>query len=148
MTKRERIRSKFGGRCAYCGRELGKTFHADHVEPLCRNWDNGALAVYGRKKGKDSEDNLFPACPRCNRRKAMMPLEDFRLTIYAEVQMLRKYSDKFRLAEDFGIIKETGQDVVFWFEKYKEKNDAWTKISPSCARNATTGTTRNTGRPD
>jgi len=30
----------------------------------------------------------------------------------------------------------------------KEKNDAWTKISPSCARNATTGTTRNTGRPD
>jgi hypothetical protein len=46
----------------------------------------------------------------------MMTVEEFRLTIYNETNMLRKYNDKYRLAEDFGIVKETGADIVFYFE--------------------------------
>ena len=38
LTKKQRdiLRNKYGGRCAYCGCELGKTFHADHLEPVER----------------------------------------------------------------------------------------------------------------
>jgi 5-methylcytosine-specific restriction endonuclease McrA len=116
MTRRERIRAKFGGRCSYCGLPLPERWHEDHREPLSRSWTEDQLKKYGRKKGKDSEENLFPACPRCNIRKSMMTVEEFRLTIYNEIQMLQKYNNKYRLAEDFGIVKETGTDIVFYFE--------------------------------
>lgn len=36
LTKSQRaaLREKFGGRCAYCGSELGERWHADHIEPI------------------------------------------------------------------------------------------------------------------
>lgn len=39
MTKKQRqeVYDKFGGRCAYCGCELGKRWHADHLECLHRD---------------------------------------------------------------------------------------------------------------
>jgi hypothetical protein len=77
--------------------------------------------MYGRKKGNDDEVNQVPACPRCNLRKAMMTVEEFRRVISGEVAMLRRYNQKFRMAEDFGMIKATGEQVVFWFEKYMPK---------------------------
>ena len=117
MTQRERVYAKFGGRCAYCGQPLQNRWHKDHKEPICRSWSNKNLAIYGRKKGEDSEENLVPACPRCNLRKSMMTVDQFRVTIENEIAMLRQYNDKYRLAEDFGIVKETGQQVVFYFER-------------------------------
>lgn len=38
LTKKQRaeLRMKFGGRCAYCGCELGEKWHADHVKPVIR----------------------------------------------------------------------------------------------------------------
>ena len=38
LTKKQRaeLRMKFGGRCAYCGCELGDKWHADHVQPVIR----------------------------------------------------------------------------------------------------------------
>ncbi|MFW8236293.1 HNH endonuclease, partial [Klebsiella pneumoniae] len=43
LTKKQRaeLRMKFGGRCAYCGCELGDKWHADHVEAVRRNISNG-----------------------------------------------------------------------------------------------------------
>ena len=40
MTKKQRqeVFDKFGGRCAYCGCELGKGWHLDHIEPVCRKF--------------------------------------------------------------------------------------------------------------
>ena len=115
---RVKLRAKFGGRCAYCGKPLEKIFHADHVEPICRTWTEGALASQGRTKGEDSEDNLFPSCPRCNRWKSMMTIEEFRIEIYAQNERVRRYSAEYRLAEDFGLVRATGQNVVFYFEKH------------------------------
>ena len=47
----------------------------------------------------------------------MMTIEQFRVTIYNEVEMLRRYNDKYRLAEDFGIVRATGSEVIFYFER-------------------------------
>jgi 5-methylcytosine-specific restriction endonuclease McrA len=118
MTKRERVHDKFGGRCTYCGCILPSRWHIDHAEPLSRSWTAERLAMAGRKKGNDEEANQVPACPRCNLRKAMMTVEEFRSTIQEETAVLRRYSTKFRLAEDFWLIVATGGAVVFWFEKY------------------------------
>ena len=35
-AEREKIRNMFDGCCAYCGKDLEKTFHVDHVIPIRR----------------------------------------------------------------------------------------------------------------
>ena len=35
-TDREKVFNKCGGRCAYCGDELKKGWHVDHMEPVER----------------------------------------------------------------------------------------------------------------
>lgn len=73
MTKRALIQSKFGNRCAYCGGRLEyKDLTLDHVVP--------------KSKGGDKmEENLFPACRRCNELKASMPMGDFREVLGVEL---------------------------------------------------------------
>lgn len=113
---REELRMMFGGKCAYCGKELGLTFHADHVAPIFRGWTDNSKPMTA---GKDVGDNLFPACPRCNIRKATLSVESFRSEIALQIKRLRRTSSAFNLAEDFETIKETGNPIVFWFEKYR-----------------------------
>jgi hypothetical protein len=116
---REKIRNKFGGYCAYCGKKLEKIFHIDHVKPIWRNthyhineaWKN---EIEKRKK----EDNLFPACPRCNRWKNTFSLEQFRRDIGCQIERLNRYSKNYRLAKDFNLLLENEIKVIFWFEKY------------------------------
>ena len=114
---RKRLREMFGGKCAYCGKLLGKVFHADHIAPIYRGWIDVSRL---RHSGKDVEENLFPACPRCNIRKATFSVEDFREEISMQLKRLQRDSSAFNLAEDFGIVSETRRPVVFWFEKYRE----------------------------
>lgn len=45
------------GRCFWCPRKVGKTYHVDHVTPL-------ALG------GSDGPENIVIACPSCNLRKS------------------------------------------------------------------------------
>lgn len=112
MTKseRERIRNLFGGRCAYCGRELGKSFHADHVDPLMRNYPGQAE--------REKSVTLYPSCRRCNLRKSMFTLEQFRSEISKQPERLRRNSNQFKLAEDFGLVAEIAIPVEFYFERY------------------------------
>jgi hypothetical protein len=107
MTKdtRETLRAKFDGRCAYCGDFLSNVFHIDHIDPKYRG-------------GKNDVKNLFPACPRCNIRKSVFTVEEFRHEIAEQVNRLRRNSNQFQLAECFGQVRATGYDVVFWFEKH------------------------------
>lgn len=117
---RKHLREMFGGRCAYCGKQLGKIFHEDHVEPIYRGW---ADASRPKRAGKDVAENLFPACPRCNIRKATFSIEEFRDEISMQVKRLRRDSSAFRIAEDFGVVIETRNSIVFWFEKYRNSSD-------------------------
>lgn len=57
---------KTDGHCAYCGKEIkqGETWHRDHVTP--------------RSQGGRWKDNLIPACPVCNVRKAGSTPDEFR----------------------------------------------------------------------
>ena len=112
MINRDIIYSMFDGRCAYCGKMLDKHWHVDHVAPIYRGWNNKPDHA-----GEDRPDNLFPACPRCNLRKTVLSVEDFRREIVAQVERLRRDSAAFRLAEDFGLVRAMGYPVVFWFEK-------------------------------
>ena len=129
---------KFGGRCAYCGCELPeKGWHADHVEPVRREWwkdrvkvtwgvgENGGLVKTEEKQTigferpqNDTLENLFPACQSCNLDKHAMSLETWRGVIAHKVQVCRNTS-AFRHAERFGLVAITEKPIVFWFEQYQ-----------------------------
>lgn len=115
LTKKEReeIRSMFGGRCAYCGKLLSDRFCVDHVKPIFRSLDEKPAIA-----GEDVKDNLFPSCQRCNLHKHTLTLDKFREAIKHQVEILKERDYNYKLAADFGLVVETGNDVLFWFEKY------------------------------
>lgn len=55
---------RFGGRCAYCGART-KRLTRDHIVPL-------------KMGGGNAIANILPACPPCNARKGLTPIELFR----------------------------------------------------------------------
>lgn len=90
---------KFGGHCAYCGIQLGKSFHVDHVIPFA-------------KGGPDDIMNFFPACRYCNILKNALTLDQFR-------KCIEEYQSKAGVivSERFGALKIIGPiTVVFHFE--------------------------------
>lgn len=123
---RKVIHQKYGGRCAYCGEEITlKQMQVDHIIPK-RNYSeqHGCLIVNAKKfeeYGLNDMRNLNPSCRPCNNWKSAMTLEDFRSEIAEQVNRLRRYSNQFRLAERFGLVRETGAQVLFWFERIHSK---------------------------
>lgn len=105
---RERVKAKFRGHCGYCGC-LPDKLQIDHIVPVIR----------GNNVGFDHnhESNLMPACFSCNNYKMTHDLEQFRREIASQVGRCRQYSVNFRLAERFGLVKETAAPVVFYFER-------------------------------
>jgi 5-methylcytosine-specific restriction endonuclease McrA len=112
---RQRIKQRFGGRCAYCGLPLTDSFQVDHVKPIYR----GRLEK-PEHAGEDVEENLFPACPRCNRAKSTFTIEKFRQWIKRADYQLFRDEPKYRLLKDYGIITVNKIEVKFYFEKYQE----------------------------
>lgn len=104
MTKRQKIYAKYGGRCAYCGKEIEfKDMQIDHIEPL-------------RLGGSDAKKNKNPACRQCNHYKRANSLETFRRLIKTIHKRIREiYICK--VAENYGIIKYQEWDGKFYFEK-------------------------------
>lgn len=149
-AQRETLRMKFGGRCAYCGIELPeKGWHADHVEPVLREWWKNRPAwkeahskrydadtrkyidVELQKAGflapeNDTADNLFPSCRACNIDKHASSLESWRKQMEDRVGVCRRNYSAFRHAERFGLVQEIKKPVVFWFEKYTLDNNGST----------------------
>lgn len=134
ITKAQRaeLRMKFGGRCAYCGCVLPAKWHADHVEPVRRDFElvraptGSGVSHVARNTGKvmhpelHAIENMFPSCVPCNLFKSTFSLEMLRLEIANQVERARAYSVNFRTAERFGMIQVVDKPVVFWFEKYRE----------------------------
>ncbi|EBF4652100.1 HNH endonuclease [Salmonella enterica] len=132
--QRERLRMKFGGRCAYCGCELPeKGWHADHVQAVLRKSERCMKAA---EKGifrlkstgdvfrpeADCPENIFPSCAPCNLLKTTYSLETFRKQVSLQVERGRRSSVNFRTAERFGLISVVNKPVVFWFEQYEGEN--------------------------
>ena len=110
--KRQAIYDKSGGLCWYCGDMLKKGWHADHFYPIRRNSDGTCL-----NPGNDNEDNKVPSCPQCNIMKSSMDIEGFRSVIQQFVESLNLYSTQYKFAKKYGLVVETLEPVVFWFEK-------------------------------
>lgn len=123
LSKKQRadLKQKYGGKCAYCGCELGDRWHADHIEPVDREikWISGVGPVQtGRmhKPENDHVDNMNPACAPCNLDKHSMSLESWRYLMQQSSQVLMRDVSTFRRAIRYGLVKIVDKPIVFYFE--------------------------------
>lgn len=147
MEKKQRqiVFDKFDGKCAYCGCELQKGWHVDHVEPCRRKrkWVSGGY--YNKHTGEmlpmlleESDafeyregrwvddgftnpeanhiDNYFPSCPSCNINKHGDTIEQFRKSIHGYLNSLNLRMVQYKMAKKYGLVQETNKPVVFYFE--------------------------------
>lgn len=126
LTKkqREELKMKFGGNCSYCGCELGKTWHADHFVACRRELESFRTDSGYRLRSVGSGnpeanviENFMPSCAPCNISKSVYPLEIWRRYLQKQIEYLNDQSKKYRMAKAYGLIQETGSEVVFYFEK-------------------------------
>ena len=111
MTKaiRLQIYNKYGGRCAYCGKEIEyKDMQVDHIEPKRLYESCPEIA--------DRIENLNPSCRRCNHYKRARSVERFRELL---ISLHNRIRDVYicKVAEDYGVIKVEPWDGKFYFEK-------------------------------
>lgn len=114
-SDRDKLFNKYGGKCAYCGCELKKGWHADHIEPVIKL---GGVAKYPER---DTVKNMNPACPSCNVQKNSFTLEQFRNNIQYFITSLNQYSTQYKFAKKYGLVNETNIEVKFYYEENKEK---------------------------
>ena len=127
---RERVWNKYDKHCAYCGKILEyKNMQVDHVIPRYHKWTNEYLAKINRARkffgtyqepiirGSNAFENLVPSCRRCNYVKETMTIEKFREIISNKIDTINKFSSAYRMAKDYGLVKETNNKIVFYFEK-------------------------------
>lgn len=125
LSKKQRavLREKFGGRCAYCGCELGDKWHADHVEPIVRNdWFKRAGFTKELHRPPDHPErdtlaNMNPACPPCNIDKHSLTLEGWRELMQRSNEVLMRDVSTFRRAVRYGLVTLNAEPIVFYFEK-------------------------------
>lgn len=132
------IHDMFNGHCAYCGETLVKGWHADHIEPVEREWwkahrpktttkwdeknkcivqvDSDRRVTMGRPD-RDCMENMFPACRACNIDKSSLPLEVWRKAMEDRVDVCRRNYSAYRHAERFGLVKQVETKVIFYFER-------------------------------
>jgi DNA-directed RNA polymerase subunit M/transcription elongation factor TFIIS len=126
MKKSDRIKifEKYGGKCAYCGCDLTKNWHADHIQPIVRDskWDRkkGKFVNSGicRNLGNEILENYNPACPSCNIQKNSFTLEQFRSNIQGFLNSLNLYSTQYKFVKKYGLVTETKMEVKFFFETF------------------------------
>lgn len=124
MNKKDRqiIFDKYGGRCAYCGCQLLKGWHVDHIEPLERyfkwNRTKGRFEQTGtcRKPENEVLVNYNPSCASCNIQKNTFTVEQFRTNIKQFLNSLNQYSTQYKFVKRYGLVIETNQEVKFYFE--------------------------------
>ena len=133
-VKREVVYNKFKGKCAYCGEGLKyEHMQVDHIVPKS-NYE----LTYSQKHIKcvskriprflrnlttldvDHIDNLFPSCRKCNNFKSTFYLELFRNELQLQLERANKTSRNYRLAKQFGQVKETPKPIKFYFETLKQ----------------------------
>lgn len=123
LSKRDRefVRTRYDGRCAYCGEVLGPRWHADHLVAVVRDFrftENGTRAT-GKllRPENDNLANMMPSCVPCNIDKHSMPLEAWRAKLARACAVLANNIPTYRHAVRFGLVRETHAPVVFYFER-------------------------------
>lgn len=110
-SDRQKVYEKYGGRCAYCGKEIEyKDMQVDHFVPL---------EGYSQK-GTNDFDNLMPACRRCNHYKRANSLEGWRRMLESIPQRLERDSYIYRVALDYGLVESKPHRIKFYFEEVGE----------------------------
>ena len=64
-------------------------------------------------------DNQMPACASCNINKHGMDIEGFRKQIQGFMKHLNEINTQYKIAKRYGLVFESGNPVVFYFEKVK-----------------------------
>ena len=106
---RKKIYEKYNGHCAYCGCEITKNeMQIDHINSKYRG-------------GTDDIENLNPSCRACNFYKGVMTIEAFRNELNRLIERLNERVFIYRLARKFGLITETNNGVIFYFEKLRKE---------------------------
>lgn len=108
FTKAVRIavHGKYGGRCAYCGKEIAyKDMQIDHFIPK-RGWN---------ESGSDDFSNLMPSCRMCNHYKRANSLETFR-TYIQEIPRKLRQNYIYKVGVAYGNVIENEKPIVFFFE--------------------------------
>lgn len=109
---RQVVHAKYGGRCAYCGREIAyKDMQVDHFVPK-RGWD---------ENGSDDISNLMPSCRMCNHYKRAHSLETFRRYIQEIPRKLRE-NYIYKIGVVYGNVVESPKPIEFYFEKGGRNN--------------------------
>jgi 5-methylcytosine-specific restriction endonuclease McrA len=139
-TERKLIFDKFGGKCAYCGCELIKGWHIDHIEPIGRNYKiiPAGYIHYGTPSQKwekekkvpippqrphlDTIENKNPACASCNINKHEMSIEEFRKFIKGFMKHLNELNTQFKIAKRYGLVTENDIEIKFYFETLNPNN--------------------------
>ena len=109
---KEIVRQKYDNKCAYCGVDLVKGWHVDHIKPK----------VFG---GTDDLENLNPSCKHCNTYKCHANLEGYRRQLRTmlneKLEYLFKSKTKMQVAINMGSIKHAAWNGIFYFEKLKKQ---------------------------
>lgn len=131
---REQVYLKYGGHCAYCGREIAmKDMQVDHFIPK-RGWN---------ESGSDDLANLMPACRMCNHYKRAHSLETFR-TYIEEIPKKLRENYIYKIGVVYGNVIENEKQIQFYFEKANQPNNSRIVMSDEdcadclcrvCARN-------------
>lgn len=129
--KREVVKMKYGGKCAYSGLPLDEKWQIDHICPKCYY-----LAWHGPDSNPDDISNLVPALRIVNHYKRALDLEGWRkylLTLHTRIAKLPKnpWTAKgigrkqylLEVAAAFGITPEKPFNGVFYFETLTPTNN-------------------------
>jgi 5-methylcytosine-specific restriction endonuclease McrA len=112
---RQYVYDKYNGKCAYCGVDLVKGWHVDHINPQ----------VYG---GGNEIENLNPSCTHCNIYKSSRDLEFYRNALKkllnTKHEYLFKSKTKMQVAIKMGAVQLNEWDGLFYFEKTSRKEAA------------------------
>lgn len=106
---RVKVYKKYAGRCAYCGKQIRyEDMQVDHIKAVYLGGDNDF-------------NNLLPACRSCNFYKSTYDLEEFRQQINLIISRLAR-EFIYKVALNYGIVEETGKEVIFYFENYRAED--------------------------
>lgn len=116
LNTRKEVYEKYNGHCAYCGCELEyKDMQIDHIIPKHLEDKYEDINI-------DDVNNYMPSCRQCNFYKSTFTIETFRERIQTINDRLKSIFI-YKLALKYGLIKEINKSVIFYFEKYNDKNN-------------------------